>query len=385
MTKNLVGTEPAPLENDLEKAYSIGLYDFQSVQCNLDEQPAVNAVRSVIDATQETPTKIGKDEKRSCHEEQESTEAVPTRLKDAENEFSDYERISFSLSYSTEEVNPPISTDNCMDQNEGSFFSNIKKEQDDPKQKKSSVLRELKEKLKGHSMKNDTENLLIRRTYVEKLSNVPEFISTLTAQNPDGLEMIIPAIRSRHLSLLNIQDGLLSNENISTNTDNKDQQEFVAMPVKADYLDLNFLKLKESDYINPLEIGENGRYKDEEDLFCENLYPKYEDLLKKPTFEYTPCFTIKSATNQLYVGSSASDTAVPSEKSSSDGEVQCSCSASNAELHHCKSPLKKLPTRNDIRGRAIRQKKTYFNNVMTYYLNKDALLNDSTSSNTSNK
>nr|XP_023024398.1 uncharacterized protein LOC111512496 [Leptinotarsa decemlineata] len=133
---------------------------------------------------------------------------------------------------------------------------------------------------------------------------------------------------------------------------------------------------------SPLHAEKNGRYRDEEDLFCESNCPKYEKLIHEK-FRAVPASLYKS---KLNLDSSNSDTITNSERVLSEGEVRCECSVSIGEFHACRrkrSPSKFRRPHSFLaeeRGAEIRKRRTYFNNWVTYYLNKNTLpLHDSSS------
>lgn len=127
--------------------------------------------------------------------------------------------------------------------------------------------------------------------------------------------------------------------------------------------------------INVLEVAKNGRYKDEEHLFCENGSQEYTCNSPRGRLEDV-CLHCQQ---EQYLQSSNSDTITT--KTLSTGEIKCNCSVSSGEVHFhnddmfFERKLKLLPS-SKKKSYAIR-KRTYFSNWVTYFVKNDNFVNDS--------
>lgn len=165
----------------------------------------------------------------------------------------------------------------------------------------------------------------------------------------------------------------LKDPNNDSSKENKYSNDFsvMAVHVHGDSLLLS----NPADYINALEVTQNGRYKDEATLFCQNDYPEYSPYYSNR--EYT-----KMSLNykEMILDSSNSDTIA--SKTLSDGEVKCHCSVSSGELHRCKGNNVLEARQNTVLSRTKKKKypykkRSYFNNLVTYYIKNDHTVNDS--------
>lgn len=341
----------------------------------------------------------------------------------------DYEKISFSLTLSSSASDSEKPTDNTIEQSTPQNFHV------QTSTEKQATFRQLKEKFNQQHKENQVdiyENLPVSVSGEDVLC-VPEFVSVLVSHPPDVLNKVIPMIRkSRPLHFIKNakndrqQNATTSSHPDTLNADSIQTCKKIAKPtsdVKISLTELNHENVKELEkdipnaqdqekqmsllrtkernreskdkddnftvmtlemqgntlkaepliiYPSALEIAQNGRYIDEADLFCENIYTNH-----------APCESAKENVKKNVlphniVDSSNSDSIT--SYSLSDGEVKCHCSVSSGEIHKCsKRDGSLFSKQNPIvtsKPKHIVKKLNYFNNWVTYYVSNDEV-NDS--------
>ncbi|KAG5890006.1 hypothetical protein JTB14_032629 [Gonioctena quinquepunctata] len=383
------------------KLFNIGLYQSKSTQ---------------MSPHQEAPREAKKEYDKNIGRPVDSPQIVV-----ASNDirsFGSYEKISLTISYSTEEsITTESSANGIQQKNE-----NIKKFTIDDKSGSANevrrtvsfgkrgrsdekTFRSLREKItREHSLgveKSTMEFYAGSDSFDEdemvgdSSVAVPNFISGLLESEPNDVRRVIPLIRrSVRVAKSEHRHSAASNRKTSVRLEDEDEEEevsnhrYTAHPVQiqGDHVSAirQFEKLPDFANASPLRIGKNGRYKDEENMFCESNAPKYENLLHKKFGNVSR----DPYNSNLNLDSSNSDTITHTDRITSEGEVRCECSVSIGEMHPCKARGRFSSSR--FKGQRplvaeehvfpFRRRRTYFNNWITYYMNRNVVsLNDSSS------
>lgn len=286
-----------------------------------------------------------------------------------------YESLSFTISYSTEESLTPDSSLNVIsqvgsDHFKSQVFNTERLPSQDPRFRKSlphlgeeehNVLKNLKDKL--------SKNVPTTQEEEDPLEDVGSMI----ANDRSLSEFIVGLTGSEKIKRVTQQ----ARKSLQSKSNSKHRhKDFDVLPVQ---ISGNFIS-RDQDFCNPLAQGENGRYKDEENLFreIEKLRHKRKRLefFMKPRNKHTHPNPINSDT-------------MSTDKSISEGEVKCHCCISLGEVHRCrfqKHAFDRSPRRSfELDGfKTVRQKRTYFNNCITYYVNDTSSSINNTSISTSN-
>lgn len=351
----------------------------------------------------------------------------------SEESDREYEKISFSLTVSSEASDDELELQSHSElkTNEG-----LRKKSLGMRRESMAILKTLKEKMdlkltgtpKGY---DDFLDSLPETESVDSALPVPQFISTLTDKRDETIRKLLPVLRKSvqtHISqnMISNQDEIAAaepkdsnsitdqvqnkmelkqklndeeknisdvennskskkassssngtseykNGRASTNS-NQHSENFTVLPVSCAHGDSLYLK-NDSEYINALEIAQNGRYKDEAELFCERSVPvPPEYFSRNGTFN-------KHLGDHIGHDLSSSKSDVTTVTSLSAGEVTCQCSVSNGEIHSCAGQLvldskEKSLFSHKKKNDCAFMKTTYFNNWLTFYVQNDRRLND---------
>ncbi|XP_018579474.2 uncharacterized protein LOC108917397 [Anoplophora glabripennis] len=382
--------------------YDLGLYSAKSTQVE------TSSFKSSVSSTPEKP-KI----------ETENVDPPKTSISSYDKDTNmSYEKISITVSYSSEEtVNSESFKSQDFEQQKVSDY--VQKHERElhivepihqttvPETKTTSRLgsqdtfQQLKEKFakEGYNHKDKVCDI----PSVQSLeSTIPEFIMSLTESTSHDLKKILPHIRKNVTGSVHSKSNMAYSETGSGRklyTDNHESgYKNSSSKAKQSKNDFTVLSMQihgdcvpnDSNLMNShLKLGKNGRYKDEENLFCENR-PKVASLpLRRRMLKNTP----RSNYVNKYAFDSSSGDALSVEPSFSEGEIKCHSSVSIGEVHRKPqldhfSKFRPKITHNNPSSDAnvIRERRTYFNHWITYYINKNARIpllsqSSSTSSN----
>lgn len=215
----------------------------------------------------------------------------------------------------------------------------------------------------------------------EQMKNVPCYDEHITksAQVDDGSSNNLRQednLISRTVNSINDKNS--ENNIYDSPTVNNTKPTVMSVHVHGDFL--SFAEVNK--FINALEVTQNGRYKDEANLFCETTYQKIPSNSNSTERDINQSIT----SNNNFFDISTSH--IVTSKSLSKGEVKCKCSVSSGELHICKDNDIESQKKTNVLSQKIQRKhsfkRTYFKNWITYYVKNDPDLNDS-SKNGSNK
>lgn len=332
---------------------------------------------------------------------------ISTSVSDTKNNDMSYEKVSITLSYSTEETVSSDSTNknseenakSSMQQNEQVLQTAEPLSQTKPLgiallRGSQETFQILKEKFarEGYKEEHLCDETSIRSVSLE--SAFPEFISGLTESTAHDLKKIIPHIRknvtgsitekSRYntdqsdTNFLKKESSKKYDSSIEVVKDKKnskskhstEDQTVLSVQIHGDCLPRNANLID-----SHLKLAKNGRYKDEENMFCDN-YSKLTNLaLRRRVVKNVPKY---SQVNKHMLDSSSCDT-VSVEPSLSEGEVKCHSSLSVGEvpkrpqLNQFSKIRQKVMYKNQgSEANLIRERRTYFNHWITYYINKNA-------------
>lgn len=399
--ENVSLSRPPPKKNQMINLFDLGLYSTKSTQ--VEAASFRSSKSSTREKTKDYPVALQIRTPQSVSETDISQSFYnKTYFDDAD---LSYEKVSVTVSYSTDETVSAESLSKQTEEKKPSYIQQNERElhiieplpQTKPLTRISRGSQEtfqiLKEKFAKGGFKE--EHLCDETSFqsVSVESTLPEFISGLTESTAHDLKKIIPHIRRNVTGSIAEKSRNTDRSDTSffkkesskkcdvINDDNKFKKNSKLKPSKEDYTVLsvqvhgdcvpNSSTLMDSH----LKLGKNGRYKDEENLFCDN-YPKLTNLaLRRRALKTIPRY---SHFNKHKLDSSSCDT-VSVDPSLSEGEVKCHSNVSIGEVHRrprqdqfSKFRQKVMHKNQGSQAGVIRERRTYFNHWITYYINKNA-------------
>lgn len=400
--------------NTSEKKQSLPTYTNKNLPINLYDLGLYSAKSTQVETSSFKSSVSSSPEKTGTPEiqlEKPKPVKVSVSSYDKDTDMS-YEKISITVSYSSEET---VNSDSVgsRDFNQNKVSDYIQKHEQElhtvepPHQNaapdtllsrgsqdtflilkekfaKEGYKEEKKDKKnKNHHVRNEAS---LQTMSVE--STIPEFIMSLTESTSHDLKKILPHIRknvtgsiAERQSNLAYSEETGSGRKLYTDSYRENRSSSKIKQQKKDYTVLSMQihgdcipnngKMMDSH----LQLGTNGRYKDEENLFC-NDHPKLTNVPLRRR-------ALKNTGRHSYISKCALDSssgdAVSVEPSFSEGEIKCHSSASIGEVrkkppfdHFSKIRPKMTHENLGSESNVIRERRTYFNHWITYYINKNA-------------